>query len=131
MIKIIDPERSVTNDDIAKIEKKYAIPFPSNYKDLLKKYNGGYTEDLEDIDTFLSIIYGKATVELVIETHQIEEKNIPAGFLPIALDWSNNPITISLKDGKIIKYFFDTDEAPELIANSLEELLGINSIDEL
>jgi cell wall assembly regulator SMI1 len=134
MIEILDSEKELTDSDIQLFEAKYDLSLPANLKKLVRKYNGGYTEDSDEIDKFLSIKYGKVRIELIIDTHQITEKNIPEGYLPFALDWSNNALTISLEgenEGKIVKFYFDTNEDSEIIADSLEELLGVESIDDL
>ncbi len=135
MIKIIDSEKQINDVELLEFESKYNIALPNNYKFFIKKYNGGFTEDSEIVDKFLSIQYGIVTVGLIIESHQIIEKNIPSNYFPIALDWSDNPITININEGidngKIVKFYFDTDERPEIVASTLEELLGVNSIDEL
>lgn len=135
MIKILDSEKQINDIELLEFENKYNISLPNNYKSFIKKYNGGFTEDSEIVDKFLSIQYGIVTLALIIESHQIIEKNIPSNYLPIALDWSDNPITISINEGtdngKIVKFYFDTDQEPEIVANSLEELLEVNSIDEI
>ena len=83
----------------------------------------------------MSLEYGNLTLELVINTHQILEQNIPTDYLPFALDWSDNILCLNLKIGneygKVIGFYFDTDEEPEIIASSLEDILGVNSIDEM
>lgn len=131
MIKILDSEKNISISDITQIENKIGITFPDNLKKLLLKFNGGYIEDHEDIDTLLSIKYGKQTIEYFIEMHNRKEKNIPDNFLPFALDWSDNPITLNLSDGKVVLFYFDEEDEPETIANSLEEVLGVKNIDEL
>lgn len=135
MIKILDSEKQVSVLDFLEFERKYNISLPNNYKSFIKKYNGGYTDESDYVDNFLSLKYGVVKIELLIDTHQIIENNIPSNYLPIALDWSDNPITINLNEGndygKIVKFYFDTDEEPEIIANSLEELLGVDNIDDL
>ena len=135
MIKISDSEKQVSVLDFLEFERKYNISLPNNYKSFIKKYNGGYTDESDYVDNFLSLKYGVVKIELLIDTHQIIENNIPSNYLPIALDWSDNPITINLNEGndygKIVKFYFDTDEEPEIIANSLEELLGVDNIDDL
>ena len=98
MIKISDSEKQVSVLDFLEFERKYNISLPNNYKSFIKKYNGGYTDDLEYVDNFLSLKYGVAKIELLIDTHQIIENNIPSNYLPIALDWSDNPITINLNE---------------------------------
>ena len=134
-LKFEDVELPITVEDIDKFEINMKLFLPQNFKNLILKYNGGLTDDSNLFDVLLSIKYGKQTIESVINTHQNIEKNIPKDYLPIASDWSDNTITICLKQGndygKIVKFYFDTDEKPETIAKSLEELLGVNSIDEL
>ena len=130
-----DTEQSLTIDDVRQFEIDTNIVLPENYKVLILKYNGGYTEDSDYIDVLMSIKYGKQTVTSVINIHQNIEKNIPDGYFPFATDWSDNPITICLKEGsdygKIFKFYFDTDDEPKILANSLEDLLGVESIDDL
>ena len=134
-VKFEDVDKKITFQDILDFENKMKIILPINYKGLISKYNGGLTEDSDFFDVLLSIKYGKQKVEDIINIHQIIENNIPNNYLPVALDWSDNPITINLDEGndygKIVKFYFDTDEEPEIIANSLEELLGVDSIDDL
>lgn len=135
-VRINSSERMITIGDILSFEKIFNIVITSSLKRLYLKYNGGEVEFL-DASTydFASIKYGGFNIEDVINMHQIIEQNIPEGYLPIALDWSDNPITINTNEGnqkgEIVKFYFDTDEAPEIIAHSLEELLGVTSIDEL
>ncbi|HLN94944.1 MAG TPA: SMI1/KNR4 family protein [Flavobacterium sp.] len=135
MILIIDCEKNVTEKDVKDFEERYNVNLPIDLKKLLFKFNGGYTEDSDDVDKFLSLKYGAITIEMMIETHQVTEQNLPKQYLPFALDWSGNPITVCLNEGrdygKIVKFYFDTDDEPETIADSLEELLGVKSMDDL
>lgn len=134
-VKFEDIEKKLNFQDILDFESKMGVALPANYKGLILKHNGGLTNESDFFDVLLSIKYGKQKVEDIINIHQITENNIPNNYLPIALDWSDNPIAINLNGGndygKIVKFYFDTDEDPEIIANSLEELLGVTSIDEL
>lgn len=133
-IKIIDSEASLTNQDIIDFENTMSIELPQNFKKFIAKYNGGLVEDHDDVDTFNSIKYGSNTIEKFIEIHQRIEKNLSDSYLPIAGDWSDNPITVCLNgedEGKIVKFYFDSDQEPEIIADSLEDLLGVESIDDL
>ncbi|WP_158961583.1 SMI1/KNR4 family protein [Myroides fluvii] len=133
--KFEDIEKKLNFQDILDFEYKMGFVLPINYRRLILKFNGGLTEESDFFDVLLSIKYGKQKVEDMINMHQTIEQNIPEGYLPIALDWSDNPITINTNEGsqkgEIVKFYFDTDEAPEIIAHSLEELLGVTSIDEL
>lgn len=133
-IEFHDPEKRLMLEEITAFENHYNINLPDNYKKLISKYNGGLIEYSENIDTLLSIKYGKIKVEDIIKIHQVIEHNIPKEYFPFAVDFSNNPITLCLENGlnygKIIIFYFDVDRI-EIIANSLEELLGVTSIDEL
>ncbi len=126
---------SLNIEEIQNFAQEYHINLPANFISLYLKYNGGLLMDNENIKKFLSLKYGKINIEDIIRIHQISEKNIPENYLPFANDWSDNPITINLNEGndygKIVKFYFDTDEESEIIANSLEELFGVESIDDL
>ena len=127
-------KENITIKDIETFENENNRVLPENYKKLILKYNGGYVENSKFFRLLNSIKYGNNTVEFIIKIHQILEDNIPKEYLPIASDWSDNEITISLKKGndygKIYGFYFDVDRV-EKIADSLEELLGVKNIDEL
>ncbi len=127
-------EKNISVDEILDFEEKNNVKLPENYKKLITKFNGGLIVNSDNMDTLLSIKYGSVRVENMIKKHQIIESNIPKEFFPFALDFSNNPITICLKEdshyGEIVLFYFDVDSV-RMIANSLEELLGVTTIDEL
>lgn len=131
MIKVVDSEKKISLTDILEVENKIGLTIPDNLKKFIQKFNGGYIEEHNFIDTLLSIKYGKMTIEYFIKLHNEIENNLPNNFLPFALDWSDNPITINLLNNTIVLFYFDEDNDPETIANSLEELLGVNNIDDL
>jgi hypothetical protein len=132
-VKLRSRNEKLTEDDISNFQLKYNVVLPENYKKLISKINGGIVENSDFMKLMLSIKYGNSTVDFIIETHQILEKNIAENYLPMATDWSGNVITINLQkdsnEGKIYAFYFDVDRV-EVIANSLEELLGVKSIDE-
>jgi hypothetical protein len=136
-IKISDSENKLINEDILHFENRYNIKLPKNYKDFLLKFNGGYVDDEERdfLHSFNSLKYGEVTLEDAIDTYILNDNLLSKDFLPIANTYSDNPITICLKQnqnfGKIVIFYFDRDEEPDFAANSLEELLGVKSIDEL
>jgi hypothetical protein len=130
-MKIQSPEKNLNDIEIENFENLFHIILSENHKKFLLKFNGGYIDDHDNIDTLLSVKYGSSTIEYFMEIHQGIESNLPDNFLPIALDWSDNPITINLIDNSIVIFYFDTDEEPVIIANSLEELLGVDNIDDL
>lgn len=133
IIKQLQP--AINSNDIINFENTFEFSLPENYKEFLLKSNGGLvkTNDSE-VNLFLSLRYGQR-IEDEIDIHQLKEENIPKGYLPIALDWSDNPITLNLNEGEgfgqIVIFELDFEGERFLIANSLEELLGVNNIDEL
>lgn len=133
-MKIQSPEKNLNDIDIENFENLFNIILPENFRRFLKKNNGGLVLENESIRLFLSLLYGQ-TIEDEIDTHQISEQNIPQGFLPIALDYSDNPITLNLNQGedygKIFLFELDFECDSYIIANSLEELLGVDNIDDL
>jgi hypothetical protein len=127
--------KSLKINDLDDFAKNNNISLPPNFISLYLKYNGGILRDNDDVKKFLSIKYGKFNIEDVIKIHQTIENNIPKGYLPFASDWSDNPITYNLNVGddygKIIKFYFDNDEEPDILADSLEDLFGVKNINDL
>ncbi len=138
MIKISDSEKVISNNDIIEFENKWNIVLPINYTNFLKKYNGGSAYDYHPfLSSFNSLKYNKHNT-LLDETYEIYNflnNDLNKDFLPIASTHTDNPITLCLKlgenYGKIIIFYFDRDKEPEVVANSLEELLGVKNMDEL
>jgi cell wall assembly regulator SMI1 len=126
---------SINEDDLSTFETDYGIVLPSNYRKFILKKNGGLVERNKFIHKFLSIKNGNLKVEDVVRFHQINEQNIPAGYLPIASDHSSNPIVYNMQEGdgygKIILIDMDMDMVESVLANSLEEFLGVEKIEDL
>ncbi|MFK7749077.1 MAG: SMI1/KNR4 family protein [Kordia sp.] len=130
-MKIIESEKNINIIDINNLEEKYNVVFPENFKKLYLKYNGGLEETGEDIvDELYSIKYGKSTIEIVRDSLQISENNIPLYYLLFATTGVGHQIGVNLEDDSIVLFRKD-DLKPEVIANSLENLLKVNSIEEL
>jgi cell wall assembly regulator SMI1 len=125
--------KKIEDSDINQFENNFKLKIPINLKKLLIRYNGGLVENSDYVKKFLSLKYGNINIDDIITTHQFDEKNIPKEYLPIALDWSGNVISINLKEGndygKVYGFYFDVDRI-EVITNSLEELLGVNTLEE-
>jgi hypothetical protein len=138
MIKINDFEKNIKDSEIIEFEINWNIKLPKNYKSFLKKYNGGVIYDFHPyLNSFNSLKYEESNtlLENAYNIYNVLNEDLDKEYLPIASSHSGNPITLCLKQGeyygKIILFYFDRDQEPEVIANSLEELLGVNSIDEL
>ncbi|WP_430613033.1 SMI1/KNR4 family protein [Flavobacterium sp. JP2137] len=134
---ITDSEQNITRNDIVEFEKNYHLKLPENYIVFLLKYNGGEVYDYgsEYIQSFNSLKYGTLTLEETLYDYCIIEDLLDKDYLPIANGYGGNPITLCLKAGedygKIIIFYMDTTDDPQIIADSLEEVLGVKSIDEL
>ncbi len=135
-IMITNSELNINKNDIQDFEKNYNLILPENYKKFLLKYNGGQVDDdrCEDVQSFYSLKYGELTIDYVFENYCIIEPLLDKDYLPIGNSYGN-PITLCLKVGKdygkVIIFYFDRDEEPVVIADSLEVLLGVKSMDEL
>ncbi|MCP1995288.1 SMI1/KNR4 family protein [Flavobacterium sp. HSC-61S13] len=138
MINIEDSERRLPDNSIVQFEKKWNILLPNNYKVFLNKFNGGIIYDYHPfLNSFNSLVYNENN-SLLDDTYEIYcfiNKDIEKEFLPIGATHNNNPITLCLKAGKnygkVIVFYFDRDQEPEIIADSLEALLGVKSMDEI
>ncbi|MBP6731692.1 MAG: SMI1/KNR4 family protein [Chitinophagales bacterium] len=135
MIKFKSTSQSITIADIEEFETNFQVKLPANYKELLLKFNGGYNPNVDDtLRTLYSIRYGKHTVEFGIQVNQIWEDNIPKDYLGIGGTGLGDEITICVKEGddygKIFLFRLDTLE-PELLSDSLEDFLGVESIEDL
>jgi len=134
-IKLIESEENITTYDIIEFETIFNLELPENYKKLILKYNGGVDSVGDSIFTELySIKYGELLVEDAINTLQIVEDTIPKNYLPIAATGTGNQITLHLKlgddYGKIYLFCYDELE-PRKIADSLEELFEVESIEDI
>jgi hypothetical protein len=141
--EIKDSVGSIETSTIDKLEKNLGIRLPSQYREFLKKYNGGYPipdgfflkdkSDGSSIDRFLGIDVGEHSN---LEKYLVIYKGrIPKNLFPIAHDPGGNLIVIGLSGDTSDKiYFWDheqesDDYEPEmsnihLIADSFEEFLG-------
>jgi hypothetical protein len=130
-------EENIQDSDITDFEQKYVISLPSNYKILVKKYNGGLVEGTEDLRILFSIKNGNNTVNRWLDVHRDLEHNISEDYLPFGSDVSDNPICLNIKQddenyGKVFIVYMDGGSLePVLMANSLEDLLGVEKIEDL
>lgn len=138
MIKISDSEKKIKSEDILQFIQEWEVSLPENYKKFLMKFNGGVLYDYHPfLSSFNSVKYAEnnSLLEDAIDIYIVKNKDFSKFFLPIATTHSDNPITICLEEGenygKIFVFYLDRDDNPEIVANSLEELLGVESIDEL
>lgn len=97
--------------------------------------NEGYCISVNSLEQLSFFYLNQAlSIEDEIDIRSFTKQNIPEAYLPIALDSSDNPITINLNEGddygKIVVFELDFEGDGHVIANSLEALLGVNNIDE-
>nr|WP_321229231.1 SMI1/KNR4 family protein [uncultured Psychroserpens sp.] len=131
--KITEFEKTINTTDIAHFEEQINRSLPESLKQLFLKYNGGVIEKIEEEYDFFSIKYGDLKMEDMINTLQVVEQIIPIEYLPFANSPIGHIVTFSLSDddssGKIFLFRHD-DLEPILISNSLEEFLGVSSIND-
>ena len=118
-------------EKIIDIEKQYNIVLPTQYKDFLHRYNGGYTPKTKfkvgKISSDIKAFWGVGDVKLSIEHIKLSEW-IEKNFFPIACDSFGNYIVIGLSNdgaGKI--YFCDHEHGnkAEYIIGSLKEFFEV------
>lgn len=112
-------------EKIIDIERRYEIILPTQYKNFLHKYNGGYTPKTKfkvgKISSDLRGFFGIGDVKLSLDNVELEEwleKNI----FPIACDSFGNYLVIGLSNddaGKI--YFCDHEKGNEYLTENLKD----------
>lgn len=116
-------------EKVINLERRYKITLPTQYKNFLYKYNGGYTPKTKfkigKISSDLRGFYGIGDVKMSLDSVELGkwlEKNI----FPIACDSFGNYIIIGLNNddaGKI--YFCDHEKGnkTEYISNNLRDFI--------
>lgn len=100
--------------EILKVEEKYDIALPRQYKDFLCKYNGGHTPKTKfkvgKISSDIRAFYGLGQVPFSLDTLGIKEW-IENQLFPIACDSFGNFILIGLSNEGYGKIYFSNHEA--------------------
>ncbi len=95
--------------EIAKLENKYGIILPYQYREFMCRYNGGYTPKTKfrigTISSDMRGFYGIGNVKMSFNTIQLNEW-IENKTLPIACDSFGNYIVIGIDDNNNGKIFF-------------------------
>lgn len=116
-------------EKVINLERQYEIALPTQYKNFLHKYNGGYTPETKfkvgKISSDLRGFYGIGDVKLSLDNVELEEwlgKNV----FPVACDSFGNYIVIGLSNddaGKI--YFCDHEKGnkAEYITENLKKFI--------
>lgn len=100
--------------EILKVEEKYDIALPQQYKDFLCKYNGGHTPKTKfrvgKISSDIRAFYGLGEVPFSFRTLDMKEW-IENKLLPIGCDSFGNYILIGLSNEGYGKIYFSNHEA--------------------
>lgn len=100
--------------EILKVEEKYDVVLPQQYKDFLCKYNGGHTPKTKfkvgKISSDIRAFYGLGEVPFSFHTLDMKEW-IENKLLPIACDSFGNYILIGLSNEGYGKIYFSNHEA--------------------
>ena len=129
---------------ILKFENHYNVSLPDEYKEFLKKNNGGMPNDscfLDDrVLNFFFGLFNNPRLEESIEWHlNIFDDRYPSSMLPIASAGGGDLILIGIKDEYQSKIFywshdFEAEESGsqyfeniEFISNNLKEFLSMLS----
>lgn len=103
------------------LENKFGIKLPEDYRNFLKKYNGGYPqpdgfdfangEDGSSVDKFLEI--SDSVNESIVEYFNNYKSRIPENYLPIAKDPGGNLILIGVNNTEPKVYYWDHENETE------------------
>lgn len=143
MTLIHDSKGIVSEQELAALEKQLGINLPNDYRDFLKKNNGGYPEpdgfsfsngeDGSSVDKFLEVSDSKTAS--LISYYNTYKNRIPKSYFPIAKDPGGNLILIEIDhDGSGI-YFWDHENESEdgdppgmdniyLVSSSFDEFIN-------
>lgn len=94
MLKIIEPNKKISIDEVNNFEKEFKINLPNDYKEFLLEYNGGLSENnmiFEFNNVFLNpfsiyTFYDLSTIRMCIKT----KINNPSDNTLLSLDKKNN-----------------------------------------
>lgn len=120
-IKILGSKGNVSEKQLLDLESKFGIKLPEDYRNFLKKYNGGYPqpdgfdfangEDGSSVDKFLEI--SDSVNESIIEYFNNYKDRIPENYFPIAKDPGGNLILIGINNADSKVYFWDHENEIE------------------
>ena len=125
MVNIVNYNSPASTEEITTFEKRVGGSFPEDYKDFLKKYNGGqpvpsafsFYSDRDDgsaVDWFLSL--GKEKYSNLQKYYDQYKDRVPQGLMPIAYDAGGNLLLIGVNGHQGIYFWeheFEADEADE------------------
>ena len=125
------------SDEISKIESRYSITFPKQYKDFLLRYNGGYTPKTKfrakGISSDIKGFYGLGAVGLSVNREVIASW-ISQELFPIACDSFGNILFICFASDNYESIFFGDHEKGmklSLIANDFSSFIRACKSDKL
>ena len=150
MINIRDTETPLLSEAIRKVEDRFGIVLPIEYRDFLLLHNGGrprpdvfrfkkpsgkYADSC--VDWFLAIYDGEHdNFESYFETYKLDQHRLPTELVPIAHDPGGNLICIAVSGSRKGAVFFwdheyecDIGETPtfanvHVIADTFSEFLN-------
>ncbi|MGP3591072.1 SMI1/KNR4 family protein [Vagococcus sp. WN89Y] len=115
MTQIHDSKGALSEQEVANLENQLRIKLPSDYREFLKKHNGGYPQpdsfDFDDgndgssVDKFLEV--GDSKNESIVEYYNDYKARIPKNFFPVAKDAGGNLILIEINDAGSGVYYWD------------------------
>ncbi|MBS2970793.1 SMI1/KNR4 family protein [Metabacillus sp. KIGAM252] len=111
-VEWIQPDAPIADKEINLVEQYFGIEFPKDYKECVKKYNGGYPEpdvfkvgeDREEI--FLCLLSYTSEESNIVKVYDLGAGSFPSGIFPFARDPFGNKICFDYRESK---------DSPEII----------------
>lgn len=135
--KLVKSSKKLTEEDIARVEKKLGLSLPEDLKSLYLHYNGGEVEGgrkifltqegMEyEVKSFLQMLYPRFEADALLEDSYVffvkEKKLIPKKYIPFAMDSGGFRYCLNVSDGKVYFSNWDKDCKPQdymdLVASS-------------
>ena len=136
---------SISDADIAQLERLIRAPLPKSYRQFLAKYNGGKpTPDCFPILNYTAISFGginyffrlrsKIKSSNIDWNYEIFRNRVPDGYLPIAGDGSGNILFMALSscrtsnEGVIVFWDHESEHSPPTSRNMYSVALSFDDL---
>lgn len=144
-IQVSDSALPISKTEYKNFIDGFDLNLPESYKEFIFKHNGGYSRlssygnpydggfkitafaRISSTDESIIDILGKDEVissRFIIQTHQINEKNIAKNFYPFGIDGGGSFYCIDTNDHSIHKVYLDNTTESKFVTSSFENFIN-------
>lgn len=115
---IVSEDNSITDQQIAIIERKLGVKFPSDFIEFVKKYNGGHFKPVITIKSKNIVIENvpswKSENEYnIVRLYELTKHRLPKKLIPIFIDPFGNSVCMDFNTNPPNIKFWDHEVNPE------------------